>query len=373
MELQISPDNNYAWLTIFNEIEIIDENELVEFLNMAGIRYGFENATEENVNRKKIKKRDAPFLIAKGSAFPPKPKFELFFDPENTDKIESNQVLARLVESEEKVLIGKNIFGEEITGGDYKFTPELYCGENCQINGNNEIISKIAGKPLINSDKIISVQAETIFDSIIDKKLTFESDLIINGEINGSKLMINGNLTVYGDIVNCSDGIYVNGDVKFFSGDHSTIISSGKINFDKCKFCNLIADKRIIGNDDSSIVGGFAISGEQIEVDVLGNEYKELTSLEIAIAPYLKEQIKLMSHQLQSINLEMKPEEMEILREEKQEMEDKFLHKITQSLSNPKPYSILIREKVFPRVFLRVMNKSQKIDKLLHSYRFPEN
>jgi len=370
MKLQISADKNEAWMTIFEEREIVDENDLIDFLNTSGIRFGFENAKKENKAKNVIKKRNVPFLIAKGSVITPKPKFDLFFDPENAKLVTKNSVLAKIHKSTEQPIVGKNIFGEEVKQSDYQFNPEKYCGNNCLINEDNEIIAKTAGIPILGEDKTISIQSEMILDSVIDKQLTVETDLIVNGEVNGAKLMVNGNLTIYGNVVNCMDGIYVNGDVKFLNGDHSKIIASGKISFEKCRFCSLLAEKEIIGINDSSIIGGFTISGDKVQVRVLGNDYKENTDVEIAIAPYLKEQIRLLSDQLNSISSESNREEMKLLYNEKIRMEKKYLQKLIGSLEKKDNHSIKIEETIYPGVFLRIMDSSLEIKKITNGYFF---
>lgn len=370
MELQISADKNEAWMTIFDDKAIVDENDVIEFLNTSGIRFGFENAQKENKEKNLVKKRNEPFLLAKGSVIIPKPKFDLFFDPENPKLVTKNSILAKIHKLSEKSIVGKNIFGEEVKQDDYKFDAERYCGKNCKINANNEIVADNAGTPIIDEDKIISIQSEMILDSVIDKQLTVETDLIVNGEVNGAKLMVNGNLTVYGNIVNCMDGIYVNGDVKFLNGDHSKIIASGGISFEKCRFCSLLAEKEIVGVNDSSIVGGFTISGEKIQVGVLGNDYKENTYVEIAVAPYLKEQIRLLSEQLKSISSESNEEEMKNLYNEKINMEKRYLQELLNSIENMTSHSIKVEGNIYKGVSLRIRNSSIDINKLDNGYFF---
>lgn len=371
MIVEISPDNNFAWLTILNSANMIDENELIEFLNMAGIRFGFENASIQNKTEKIIKQRDIPFLIAKGSAFPPKPSFELFFDPNEKTPVTKNTILAKIINSEKETKIGKNIFGEELTIQDFQFDPALFCGKNCTINDEMQIIAAINGSPEMDENKIISIQAETILENIIDKELTFQSDLIVNGEINSSKLMINGNLYVYGDIVNCEKGIYVNGDIKFLNASRSNIYCSGKISFENsCSFCNIIAENEILGAEESSIVGGYTQSAEKIKLSTAGNDYEEPTALEISIAPYLKEQIKLLDEEIKcSIYLNNIPKTNE-LQEQKKILENKFIQKITEAFTAEKDHEIEISHKVFKNIKLRIYNQSVNLDEESDNYTF---
>lgn len=365
MELEISPDNNFAWLTILDSNEMIDENELIEFLNMTGIRYGFENAKAENEKADLIKKRNKPFLIAKGSAFPPKPSFQLFFDPAEKKNVKQNSLLAKLLPSNEPALIGKNIFGSESRSQDYKFDPQLYSGANCLVNENNEIIAAKAGIPQIDTDKTISILCETTLDNIIDKKLSFDNSLIVNGEINSSHLMVNGNLTVYGDIVNCSKGIYVTGNVKFLHAHRSAIFSRGSIFLESSKYCTLAAEMEISGTETSSIVGGSTFSGQKINIGTLGGMQEEPTAAEIAISPYLKEQIKLLQAQISELQDTAEQAELE---KELQDLEDQYLQKIIDSLDNSNPKQIQVKEKIYPHTYLRILNYSQKIEVVKEKY-----
>jgi len=368
MELEISPDNNFAWLTILDSNEMIDENELIEFLNMTGIRYGFENAKAENDKAGLIKKRNKPFLIAKGSAFPPKPSFQLYFDPDEKKNVKQNSLLAKLLPTAEPALIGKNIFGSESRAQDYKFDPQLYCGANCQINENDEIIAAKSGLPQIDADKTISIICETSLDNIIDKKLNFDNNLIVNGEINSSQLMVNGDLTVYGDIVNCSKGIYVTGNIKFLHAHRSAIFARGSIFLESSKYSTLAAEKEISGTENSSIVGGSTFSGEKINIARLGSSEQEPTSAEIAISPYLKEQIKLLQTKISALQDDTEQAELTSMKEELQNLEDQYLQKIIDTLDNTNPKQINLREKVYPNTYLRILNHSQKVEEIKENY-----
>ncbi|MFO7895937.1 MAG: FapA family protein [Candidatus Cloacimonadales bacterium] len=364
MELEISPDNNYAWLTILDSAEMIDENELIEFLNMTGIRYGFENAKAENEKSALSKKRGKAFLIAKGSALPPKPSFQLYFDPDDKKSVKQNSLLAKILPSAEPTIIGKNIFGSESKADDYQFEPRLYCGNNCQLNENNEIVAAATGIPIINEDKVISILSETTLDSIIDKKLSYETNLIVNGEINSSQLMVNGDLTVYGDIVNCAQGIYVTGNIKFLHASRSSIFSRGSITFDNCKYCTLAAEAEIVGTENSSIEAGSTASGQKIEIAVLGNQQSEPTSAEIAISPYLKEQIKLLQSQIKARQNEIDEIELKEMQTELENLENQYLQKVLDSLSQPEPKTIHIRQEVYPNSYLRIYNQTHQVTEI---------
>lgn len=370
MELEISEDKNYAWLTIFNNTEMIDENELIDFLSDTGVRFGFENAKAENAKNNTILKRDEKFLLAKGSAFPPKPQFELYFDPDEPQTVKQDNLLAKLLETDEPTLIGKDVFGQEIKSGDHTFDPKIYCGENCYLNEEMEILSSADGTPSLNQQKVISIRRETLLESVLDKDLTFETDLIVNGEINSSKLMINGNLTVYGDIVDCKKGIYATGNIKFFNGKRSKIFARGKIHFDNCDFCQMVANDEIIGSENSTVIGGNTISAYLIEISNLGNDKYEPTSAEISIAPYLKEQIKLLQLEIKKFDEKAEPKKFIELQQEQESLENNYLQAVIESLNDRSDKMINIRDKISKNCYLRIHNQSMDFDKRVNGHKF---
>ncbi|MCK4957517.1 MAG: hypothetical protein KAS49_07755, partial [Candidatus Cloacimonetes bacterium] len=137
-----------------------------------------------------------------------------------------------------------------------------------------------------------------------------------------------------------------------------------------CSFCNIIAENEILGAEESSIVGGYTQSAEKIKLSTAGNDYEEPTALEISIAPYLKEQIKLLDEEIKcSIYLNNIPKTNE-LQEQKKILENKFIQKITEAFTAEKDHEIEISHKVFKNIKLRIYNQSVNLDEESDNYTF---
>jgi len=171
-------------------------------------------------------------------------------------------------------------------------------------------------------------------------------------------LEIFGDLWVKGNIRGCNrGGIIVHGNIIFDYAENSKIIASGKIMVNKNARNSLIYANGIIeAEENSSISGGIIQSGEGLDVFSIGSPLGILTEVEIAIVPFLKEQIRIAVNKLTQArnNSEVDETLISSLVEKLQELKLEFFKEIEKS-HNIDSLKIIIKEKIYPNSNIRIL------------------
>ena len=371
--LKISKDDLSAYLTIEDNGNMVDEKEISSLLSSVGIRNGMEEAIDYNIKHEKTKKAGKPFLIALASVKKAKAGISYKFDLESCingdehyemdalsqfEKVEQNQPLADISVSDTQG-IGVDIFGNEVAGQDSKVNVEDFLGSNVHFSvETNQILSSEAGYPYLDDENKICVKSTFISQDIIDTTKTIYGSTTIDGVVSNSNLEIFGDLWVKGNITDCNnDGIIVHGDVIFDYAENSKIVASGKITINKNARNNLIyANEVIEAEENSSISGGVCQSGEGLNVFSVGSPLGVLTEVEIAIAPFLKEQIRITGKRLTQARNDSEIDETLIstLVAKLHELQLEFKKEIEKSHSNDS-LKIKIKEIAYPNSNIRIL------------------
>jgi len=371
--LKISKDDLSAYLTIEDNGNMVDEKEISSLLSSVGIRNGMEEAIDYNIKHEKTKKAGKPFLIALASVKKAKAGISYKFDLESCingdehyemdalsqfEKVEQNQPLADISVSDTQG-IGVDIFGNEVAGQDSKVNVEDFLGSNVHFSvETNQILSSEAGYPYLDDENKICVKSTFISQDIIDTTKTIYGSTTIDGVVSNSNLEIFGDLWVKGNITDCNnDGIIVHGDVIFDYAENSKIVASGKITINKNARNSLIyANEVIEAEENSSISGGVCQSGEGLNVFSVGSPLGVLTEVEIAIAPFLKEQIRITGKRLTQARNDSEIDETLIstLVAKLHELQLEFKKEIEKSHSNDS-LKIKIKEKAYPNSNIRIL------------------
>ena len=371
--LTISKDNLSAYLTIEDNCNLIDEKEISSLLSSAGIKNGFEEANEYNCNNETTKEIGKPFLIALASTKVTKLEISYNINPESCininelygmddllhfEKVLKNQPLAEIpVGYKQKSRI--DIFGNEIfSGQEFQLDLKDILGDNAYFSAEtNQILSSEEGYPYIDHEKIC-VKSSFIPQNICNIVKTIYGDTKFDGVISNSNLEIFGNLWVEGDIIDCNNGgIIVHGDVTFDNAENSKIVASGKITINKNAGNSLIfANGAIEAGEFSSISGGIIQSGTSVEVFSIGNHTSTITEIEIAIAPFIKEQIRITRNKLTQARSDLEVDEILIssLISKLKELHSEFDIEIKKS-HNIDSLQITIKEKVYPNLKIRIL------------------
>ncbi|MCK5050127.1 MAG: DUF342 domain-containing protein, partial [Candidatus Cloacimonetes bacterium] len=350
-----------------------DEKEISSLLSSVGIKNGLEEAIDYNIKHEKTKKIGKPFLIALASIKKAETGISYKFDLESCidvdehyemdalsqfEKVEQNQPLADISVSDTQDA-GVDIFSNKVSGQDSQVNVEDVLGSNVYYSAEtNQILSSEAGYPYLDDENKICLKSTFISQDIHDTNKTIYGSTTIDGIVSNSNLEVFGDLWVKGNITDCNnDGIIVHGDVIFDYAENSKIVASGKIIINKNARNSLIyANEAIEAEENSSISGGVIQSGESLDVFSVGSPLGVLTEVEIAIAPFLKEQIRITFKKLSQARNDSEIDETLIssLVAKLQELQLEFEKEIEKSHSNDS-LKIKIKEKAYPNSNIRIL------------------
>ncbi|MDP8267108.1 MAG: FapA family protein [Candidatus Tenebribacter davisii] len=372
--LTISKDNLSAYLTLKDNSNMIDEKEISSLINSVGIKNGIEEALEYNHENRVVKELDKPFLIARASTQVDSSGISYKFDTEscikvdehyemedlyNFEKIEKDQILADV--SNGNIQAGrKDIFNIELSAEhEAHMNVEEFLGKSVYYSKEtNQILSSKSGYPYLDQNNKICVRSDFLSQDIQNTVKTIYGNTTIDGVISNSSLEIFGDLWSKGHISNCMQGgIIVHGDVIMDYAEDSKIFATGRITINKnARNCLIYANGIIEAEKNCSISGGVIQSGEQLKVFSLGSPLQILTEAEIAIAPFLKEQIRLNNTKLIQARAASETDEALIatLAEQLRELQTEFDDEIEKT-HNSHSHQITITEKVYPNTNLRIL------------------
>ena len=402
--LEIAEDNYTAYLTINKTDKMISDQEITELIEKADLRYGIEEASAYLRANDYKKEFNQPFPFALGKR-PKDPdiEFSLLFKTDNNynpdmknsfellpdlEKVDKDQPIAHLFISRGSKS-GIDVHGKEVNPDmTENELMQNYIGENVRYSTErSQLIASVAGYPRVDDLNRVHVKSDFILHTNMDDsyngfqifgnlilngdikeavKINIKGDLTVYGNIDDAEIYIQGDLKVVGAILNCKQGITAEGSISFENAENSRIVSGKQISFNRnVHFCRLIAEKGIYGSEEaSSLVGGLVQSGENIEVAIIGNAGAMGTEAEIAISPYLKEKMMVLTKQLIKLkeNREENVDAIIELSEDLQTLENQLEDEINRALlAEETPKHILVFKKVFPSTYLRILKKSQTI------------
>lgn len=317
--LEIADDNLSASITLKSRDSLIFEEEILNLIELAEIKNGFEAAKEYNREHNISKEKDVPFLIAH-CPLPKNPKIYYLFNQDNCIDVNNINSVFQLIQYK-SVSIGepvaevvltelkqveqlKNIFGDEINIEELNFSllSDYISDDVYYSKDSKEILSKKAGYVYLNEDNKISIMSEFHFrESVSDSNLNLKGNIILDGNIDSCTFDVEGDFTVRGHIRNCIDNWnFVNGNLNVESIENSHIACNGNLVFNKgIRFSVLAIDGHVNGGKESSVIGGLIQAGEDIAIDFLGSPFSIITEVEISSSPYSKAKIRDISNQLQ--------------------------------------------------------------------------
>lgn len=392
LTIKISEDNLSAYLTFDDDTGMIDEKEITKLINTAGITNGFDEAKRINEQNNIRKEINVPFLIAKGANPLADSEITYQFDKENCydpevsyeiykldsfEKIHNHQVIAELKITDVSEP-GLDIFGNQVSSGvTSSLNVDDLLGDNVYYaEEENKILALKDGYPFIDNQNKLHVKSDFfINENIIDKDLKIYGDVTIDGVITNSCVEVIGNLRVKGNISDCKNkGVFVDGDVNIEYAENARIVCNGTLTINKnVRFCNLHSEKKIIGEEDSSIAGCLLQCGNNIILSNVGSPFSVLTEIEITASPYLKEMIRSTQDKLE--NARSNPDENEeiipLLSSELKEMEEDYEKRLDELLQDElTDFHIAVYEKVYPETHVRIFKYSKLIGEELNNVIF---
>lgn len=402
VSLQISEDKMSAWIVINRSEKIVNEQEIMDLIDSAGICYGFDEALAWIAEQGFEKDFDKPFPIAMCKPSMGQQKLNILFDDVNTYNPELAWSLAEIrlwtFVQQGAVLadLSYNLFSEG--GSIYNVLGEItklegtafdlltLAGDNVFYDAEHHCLaSNVTGYPyksgdgrlhVIDSleyhgdirdvtDPVILAASVTINGSVYNSKLTIMKDVHITGNVESTEIYTEGNLTVEGDIVTSQNsGIVVMKNLSVQNIFSSIVTCKGRLTFhNDISGSKVIGEQSIIGNPDfSSIVGSQIQTSGYIETAIAGNASGLDTELEVCISPYTKERMTQMTKVL--VRLKDYPEQnadrIEEINRELQQMEVTLSDDLNRYLNrdNSAERYIKVHRELHHGVYIRILKKS---------------
>lgn len=327
--LELRQDTMSAWLTIRNSGKLIDEMDILNLIEEAGIKTGFEEALRYIRENSLEKEFDVPFPIAICNVTESEITLRYHFNPELNRDISSGvsfEDLDRLryVHAGEVVADYSNnifeqggsiydIFGELINPGLIdEEQANVLAGINVRYDAaNREFIASKTGYPflddlgrinltdcvLLKGDAIPSeVVIHTPLNVIVQGGLAWVNiicggSLEIQGDLHNCDVFAEGDICVSGEIVSCNgNGIIAHGNLSCGGMCDSVVLCKQNIRFGGLiNNCVIACEGDVYGEHDNSFIsGGLTQAGGSIAVAGIGTEGGAETEIEIAISPYYR-------------------------------------------------------------------------------------
>ncbi|MDD3632808.1 MAG: FapA family protein [Candidatus Cloacimonadaceae bacterium] len=402
--LELKDDRLSAWLTIKRENRLIDEKDILDLVEQAGIKNGFEEAQRYMRKHSMEKDFDIPFPLAMCSRVQGESKLNYYF---NLDQAKHRQKeihlndLPNLTRIEEGTVIADynndifdrqgsiyDIYGDMLSDEELDVqAAEQIAGENVTFDiYHQQYLAECAGIPRVDEDGKISILDKVILvedisypaevirspismevvGDIIGAQIAVAGNLIVKNNVIDCNISCQGDIQVQGDIQNCKlPGLEIKGDVQC-----KKIVSSKLLCYGKLVFSEVIKDSEIIANNgiygySGWLQGGHTESGGNIELQHLGDPEGKLTELEISISPWHKAALMRLTRRM--IQLKNNPlsniGEIEALNERIASCESELNDALNEFLQRPPElkFRILVTQDVYPPVNLRILKNEYVI------------
>lgn len=412
--LEIKEDGLSAWLTIKKTGKMIDENDILNLMEEAGIKYGYEDALKWLQDNDFQKDYNEPFPIAICKPQSTEARIHYYFEHQerydfqiggegasmtpaiidmntlsNWNYVSPGFVLAEysynLFDDNSSVY---NIFGEMIA------LPEHDPAELSRLAGPNvhydekshRFISKATGYPYLDKDGRISLLNHLIIDhpadgSVLKTPLSIKiigdvnrcqfavlGNLDISGSVLASSIHCEGDLTVGGNIELCeSEAVHAIGNVSCNSILSSRLISAGKL-FLKSHIENstVICEHGIQGDPDQSwALNGYLQACGDITLGAAGSKDQDPLEIEITIGPYYKAMLMHKTKELIALKQfsNTRAETLADLENEIHTLESKLDNELDLFLKRDRnsKHRIVITGDVYPKTFFRILKHSYPI------------
>ncbi|MBM4403986.1 MAG: DUF342 domain-containing protein [Candidatus Cloacimonetes bacterium] len=395
--LEVRSDLLSAWMTIRKSGGLIDENEISDMFDSAGITYGFDEAIQWMEKEGITKDYDIPFPIA--ISYKNEESKQLSFHTDKLDITDPEQALDHVMFDQLACVEA----GTVIAGYDfnlfhqnksvYNILGEMHSDENHSIVdlsgpnvefdiGKQQYIALTDGFLYIDRNGRICILDRIIIDSTsISPSAVIRSpvSLLLIGDISDCDIISRQSIEVIGNVTNSSlyteshlkvqgsirDGsskwIHVLGDTRCLSICNSRLLCKGKLIFTS-QIINsvIIAESGIEGDfSESSIVGGQTLSSGDITINSVGDEFTLKTEIEVTISPYLKNLLMIKTRELLKLKHSY-GDDHQMTRELNGEigiLEERLNQELNDFLQRPKEQKIMItvHNDVYPHSHFRVL------------------
>lgn len=400
--LEISEDKLSAWLIIKKTGRLINEQEILELIDAAGIKYGFDGALRYTRKHNLVREFDLKFPIAMCKATSIHQTINHYFDVEEAKdfsaKIDPLRISRLSCLEAGTVLADFNVNIFEREGSIYNVLGEMISFDPKQMEGDKSLAgenvvfdaergrftSTKAGYVSIDDDGCMHIIDElyvsgnlsgvhdlrlpvnlSVDGDVEDSSLWIGGNLLVTGHINQSQIYCGGDLQVKLDIQNCrKPGIEVLGSVESSLIKGSRLLCKGELS------CGGIDKSEIVGEKGVSVYGNGGISNSnvqsisRIQAGFVGQQGDaNFTQLEITISPFHKTLLMQLTKDLVHAKQEGSVQQAEeiALKIGKIEVElDKELERFLTD-EDRAPAKIAISGEILPELKVRILKHSYEI------------
>ncbi|GMQ60504.1 FapA family protein [Vallitalea sediminicola] len=326
MDLNVSMDKLSVYIRFYppvGEGKILFSKEITQKLQEKNIVFGIDHGKMEDIVKNKKYNKD--ILIAKGL----KPingkdgRIEYLFDTEkklkphmNNDgtvdyhklnlitNVKSGDTLARLI-AEEEGIVGKNVFGEEISPPKVK-AKKLYFGKNTKVRDNTLYAIK-DGQVKLDDGKVIVLDYLEIPGNVDNSTGDIEflgtilvrgnvltgynvkakGDVEVSGVVEGAHIVADGNIILHRGIQGMDRGVIeAKGNVMAKYIENSKVTAGGCIHSDAILHSDVSSKGNILVDGKKGLIsGGTLRSGVEVSAKVIGSHMGTVTTIDVGVDP----------------------------------------------------------------------------------------
>lgn len=402
--LELRQESSSAWLTIKRSGRLVNEQDILELIDEAGIKSGFDEAQELIRERGIEKDFDKPFPIAicKKEEGGGEATLDYRFDPNALTGDISELDLAMLSKSiyvNEGDIVASysdnlferdgsiyDLFGELITppNVDAEAAQKL-CGSHISYESHDYIAGR-TGYPYLDEDGRICILDSLRLDAsqvpsgqFLRSPVTLEisgdlsnvniaclKTLSIHGNIQDCSIYCEEDLIIDGEISACKNpGIQVLGMLKLHSIRHSRVYVKAGIEFEDEILNSIVAtDGDITGAENSSLInGGIVQAAGNIDIARAGSSSGEETEIEIAISPFYRAMLMQVTKEAVRLREDGNEEALDAIQRRISRCEAELDNQLNLFLKRPadEKKSVTVRDEIYPKTLFRVLKHSYQI------------
>lgn len=396
IRLELRDDRLSAWLTIRSGGKLTNEQDILDLIEEAGIKTGFEEAARYMRKHGMEKDFDTPFPIAICNRVKGESKLNYHFDlelakhfdgqvrPRDLDLltcIEAGTVIAdynsNIFDRQGSIY---DIFGQMLQDEEFDLeAAQQVAGDNVSFSPETrQFVAECAGFLSVDEAGRISVIEKLVLAGDIldeERELRSPADLEIRGSFSGSSLYAAGNVVITGDLVNSTlscrgdlhlggevsdcrqPGLEVGGNIHCQGIRASRVLCRGKLYFQQyIKGSEVVAAGGVEGKT-GSLSGGTIESGGNLLTLDLGDPAGDTTTVEISIGPYHKALLMQMTRQLIRLKETDNTEAIEELNAQIKRCEAELDEELNKFLNRPDELRLGLRvlRNLHPPVRARIL------------------
>lgn len=337
LRLELRDDRLSAWLTIRSSGRLTDEQDILDLIEEAGIKTGFEEAARYMRKHGLEKDFDVAFPVAMCNRVKGESKLNYFFDLDQAKNFSGRvrpEELASLTCIEAGTVIADynsnifdrqgsiyDIYGEMLQDEEFDLEAAgLVAGDNVTFSldrrrfvterkgfvsvdesGRIGVVEKLVVEGDIQdaADELRSPADLEIRGSLGNSSLFCAGNVELRGDLSNATLSCRGDLSLSGEIRNCRQpGVEVGGNLSCKGIQASRVLCRGRIRWeDSVEGCEIVADGGL-ETENGFLRGGQAECGGNLMLHELGDPAGSETRVEITIGPYHKALLMQMTREL---------------------------------------------------------------------------